>query len=215
VPNPSQLATRRREYAAAGLAETDLAPTWREQLDRWLDEAESAGVNELNAVVLATASASGQPSARTVLLKAYDDRGLVIYTNYTSRKGREAVENPHASLVLPFYDLERQVVAVGRVERATRAEAQAYFATRPRGAQISAWASEQSTVVPSRAELERRHAEVAARFEGQDVPLPDFWGGLRLVPDTVEFWQGRNDRLHDRLRFRRTDQEWVVERLSP
>jgi pyridoxamine 5'-phosphate oxidase len=147
VPNPSQLATRRREYAAGGLAESDLAPTWPEQLGRWLDEAEEAGVNELNAVVLATASAAGQPSARTVLLKAYDERGLVVYTNYTSRKGREVAENPHASLVLPFVDLERQVVVVGRVERATPAEAVAYFASRPRGAQISAWASRQSTVV--------------------------------------------------------------------
>ena len=215
MPNPSQLATRRREYAAGGLAEADLAPTWSEQLGRWLDDAESAGVNELNAVVLATASASGQPSARTVLLKAYDERGLVVYTNFTSRKGRETVENPHASLVLPFYDLERQVVVVGRLERATREEAEAYFASRPRGAQISAWASEQSSVVASRAELERRHAEVAARFDGQEVPLPAFWGGLRLVPETIEFWQGRNDRLHDRLRFRRTDDDWVVERLSP
>lgn len=215
MPNPSQLATRRREYAAGGLAETDLAPTWHEQLGTWLDEAESAGVNELNAVVLATASADGQPSARTVLLKAYDERGLVIYTNYDSRKGREAAENPKASLVVPFYDLERQIVVVGSVERATREEAAAYFATRPRGAQISAWASRQSSVVPSRADLERRHAEVAARFDGRDVPLPEFWGGLRLVPDTVEFWQGRNDRLHDRLRFRRTDRDWVVERLSP
>ena len=215
MPNPSQLATRRREYAAGGLAETDLAATWPEQLGRWLDEAESAGVNELNAVVLATASPDGQPSARTVLLKAYDERGLVIYTNYTSRKGREADANPRASLVMPFYDLERQVVVVGRVERATREEAEAYFATRPRGAQISAWASEQSRVVPSRAHLERQHAEVAARFDGEEVPLPEFWGGLRLVPETVEFWQGRNDRLHDRLRFRRTDDDWVVERLSP
>jgi pyridoxamine 5'-phosphate oxidase len=215
VPNPSQLATRRREYAAGGLAERDLAGTWTEQLDRWLDDAESAGVNELNAVVLATASAEGHPSARTVLLKAYDERGLVVFTNYTSRKGREAEENPHASLVLPFYDLERQVVVVGRIERATRDEAEAYFASRPRGAQVSAWASAQSTVVASRAELEQRHAEVAARFEGVPVPLPDFWGGLRLVPETVEFWQGRNDRLHDRLRFRRTNEDWVVERLSP
>ena len=215
MPNPAQLATRRREYAAGGLAETDLAATWPEQLGRWLDEAEEAGVNELNAVVLATASADGQPSARTVLLKAYDERGLVVFTNYTSRKGREAEENPRASLVLPFVDLERQVVVVGSIERTSREEAAAYFAARPRGAQISAWASRQSSVVASRAELEARHAEVAARFDGQDVPLPDFWGGLRLVPETVEFWQGRNDRLHDRLRFRRTPEDWVVERLSP
>ena len=215
MPGPARLAALRREYAAGGLAEADLAPTWHEQLGRWLADADAAGVNELNAVVLATASPDAQPSARTVLLKAYDERGLVVFTNYTSRKGTEALTNPRASLVLPWVDLERQVVVVGAVEQASREEAEAYFRTRPRGAQISAWASRQSTVVASRQELEARHAEVAARFEGQDVPLPDFWGGLRLAPETVEFWQGRSDRLHDRLRFRRADGDWVVERLSP
>ena len=215
MPGPARLAALRREYAAGGLAETDLAGSWPEQLERWLSDADAAGVNELNAVVLATAAADGQPSARTVLLKGYDERGLVVFTNYASRKGQEATENPRASLVLPWVDLERQVVVVGTVERTTREEAAEYFRTRPRGAQISAWASRQSEVVASRAELEARHTEVALRFEGHDVPLPDFWGGLRLVPETVEFWQGRSDRLHDRLRFRSTDGGWVVERLSP
>jgi pyridoxamine 5'-phosphate oxidase len=215
VPGPARLVTRRREYAARGLAEDDLAASWHEQLDRWLAEAEAAGVNELNAVVLATATADGRPSARTVLLKAYDERGLVVFTNYTSRKGREALGNPHASLVLPWLDLDRQVVVVGTVERVSRDESEDYFRTRPRGAQISAWASAQSSVIAARAELETRHAEVAARYDGRDVPVPDFWGGLRLVPETVEFWQGRADRLHDRLRYRSTDAGWVVERLSP
>jgi pyridoxamine 5'-phosphate oxidase len=210
-----RLAALRREYAAGGLAERDLAPTWHEQLERWLVDAEAAGVNELNAVVLATAAAGGRPSARTVLLKAYDERGLVVFSNYASRKGRELAENPQASLVLPWIDLERQVVVVGTVERTSAEESEAYFRTRPRGAQISVWASRQSEVVASREELEARHRDLDERFAGEDVPLPAWWGGLRLVPETVEFWQGRSDRLHDRLRFRRTDESWVVERLSP
>ena len=216
MPDPARLAALRREYAATGLNEADLAPTWHEQLGTWLRDAETAGVNELNAVVLATAAADGQPSARTVLLKAYDEGGLVVFSNYGSRKGREATENPRASLVLPLYDLERQVVVVGSVERVSREASAAYFRTRPRGAQLSAWSSRQSEVVGSRAELEAERAAVEARFEGQDVPLPEFWGGLRLVPATVEFWQGRSDRLHDRLRYRALpDGGWIVERLCP
>ena len=143
----TRLAALRREYAAGGLAEADLAPTWHEQLGRWLADADAAGVNELNAVVLATASAGGQPSTRTVLLKAYDPRGLVVFSSYTSRKGRELAENPRASLVLPLIDLERQIVVVGAVERTSVQESEAYFATRPRGAQISVWASRQSEVI--------------------------------------------------------------------
>ena len=215
MPDPSRLAALRREYAAGGLAAADLSPTWPEQLGRWLDDADAAGVNELNAVVLSTAAADGRPSSRTVLLKAYDERGLVVFSNYGSRKGREVAENPHASLVLPLIDLERQVVVVGTVERTSVEESEAYFRTRPRGAQISVWASRQSEVVGSRADLEARHRSIEERFEGRDVPLPEWWGGLRLVPETVEFWQGRSDRLHDRLQFRRTPTGWVVERLSP
>jgi pyridoxamine 5'-phosphate oxidase len=215
VPDPARLAALRREYAAGGLDESDLAPTWHQQLGRWLDDADAAGVNELNAVVLATASATGLPSARTVLLKGYDARGLVVFSNYGSRKGRELTENPQASIVVPYVDLERQVVAVGRVERTSVAESEAYFRTRPRGAQISVWASRQSVTVASRDELEERHRAFEKRFDGEDVPLPEWWGGLRLVPQTVEFWQGRSDRLHDRLQYRATADGWVVERLSP
>lgn len=222
--NPTRLTCRRvnsehpltglrREYARAGLTEADLAPAWLEQFAHWFDEA--SPLPEPNAVVLATATADGVPSARTVLLKAYDERGLVVFTNLTSRKGREALGNPRATLLFSWVDLERQVIAEGGVEQVSRAETENYFRARPLGAQVAAWASHQSTVVADRQSLERRQAELADRF-GEDVPVPDFWGGLRIVPTSVEFWQGRRDRLHDRLRYRRTiDGSWVVERLAP
>jgi pyridoxamine 5'-phosphate oxidase len=205
----------RVEYGGA-LEEGDLAPDWPTQFGRWLADAIAAGVPEPNAMVLATADPSGRPSARSVLLKGYDEQGLTFFTNYTSRKGREAQANPWASSVFPWYPLHRQVVVCGSVEMVDRAETEAYFAVRPRGAQIGAWASPQSAVLGSRAELERAWAEVDARFpKDQPVPAPPHWGGFRLVPQTVEFWQGRPSRLHDRLRFRRDDGGWVVERLAP
>jgi pyridoxamine 5'-phosphate oxidase len=213
VSAPRTLADLRREYGRAGLSEDDLAATWLAQFARWFDEA--AALTEPNAVVLATASPDGAPSARTVLLKAYDERGLVVFTNLTSRKAREARTNPRATLLFPWVELERQVVVEGAVEQVSREQTAAYFRSRPRGSQIGAWVSHQSSVLPDRETLERRRAELEERFVGREVPIPDFWGGLRVVPGVVEFWQGRPSRLHDRLRYRLQDGRWVVERLAP
>lgn len=203
-----------RSGIARGLAETDLPPDWVTQFSRWFAEAVAAGLPEPNAMVLATADGSGRPSARTVLLKGYDERGFVFFTNYASRKGAELAANPYASVVFPWHPMQRQVVACGAVSRVDRAETEAYFATRPRGSRLGAWASPQSTVIPDRTALDTALASAAQRFP-DDVPAPPHWGGLRLAPQTVEFWQGRGDRMHDRLRYRSTDSGWIVERLAP
>lgn len=209
---PSDLASQRRHYADEGLSESDLAPTWLEQFERWY--ADAADLREPNAMVLSTATPEGVPSARTVLLKGVDERGFVLFTNHTSRKGRELAANPRAALVFPWVELERQVLVSGTVEQVSAAETEEYFRSRPRGSQIGAWASRQSTVV-TRQELEARQAALEERFAGGEVPVPGFWGGWRVVPLSVEFWQGRPSRLHDRLRYRLADGAWVVERLSP
>ncbi|MCW2499504.1 MAG: pyridoxamine 5-phosphate oxidase [Frankiales bacterium] len=207
------LPSLRREYAREGLAEADLAPTWHGQFARWFEDA--SVLREPNAMVLATATPDGAPSARTVLLKGVDPTGFVFYTNHGSRKGAELAANPRASLVFPWTDLERQVLVTGTVERVGDPETEAYFRTRPRGSQLGAWASRQSAVLADRDELEARHAAVEERFAGDEVPVPPFWGGLRVVPTAVEFWQGRPSRLHDRLRYRLSHGGWLVERLSP
>jgi pyridoxamine 5'-phosphate oxidase len=207
----TDLAALRQEYSRAGLSEGTLAPTWHEQLDRWLTDA--APVREFNAMVVSTVSELGRPSSRNVLLKGMDARGLVFFTNLRSRKAGEALQQPWVALCLPWVDLERQVLVEGTVTEVSRAESEAYWATRPRGSQLGAWASRQSTVV-TREELVARMAAVEERFPS-DVPLPEFCGGLRVAPVSVEFWQGRPSRLHDRLRYRLSGEEWVVERLSP
>ncbi|HEY8729383.1 MAG TPA: pyridoxamine 5'-phosphate oxidase [Acidothermaceae bacterium] len=213
---------RLREYHyAVGLDESDLAADPITQFDAWLRELTDLEVPEPNAMVLSTVDAEGQPSSRHVLLKGVDDGGFVFFTNYGSRKGRELAANPRASLCFPWFCIGRQVIVAGVVTKVTDAETEEYFASRARASQLGAWASEhQSAVVADRAALDVAYAEVAARYGGLDpVPTPPFWGGFRVTPSTIEFWQGRNARLHDRLRYRRPDDDaggkWIVERLSP
>ena len=212
----ARLAALRRSYERATLHESDLADDPTAQFHRWFDDAVEAGLAEPNAMVLATADSQGVPSARTVLLKVLDDRGFVFFTSRESRKGSEMLANPVASLVFPWFEVDRQIVVCGHVEEVDRALSQQYFASRPHDSRIGALASRQSTVLPDRAALDRRFAELREQHPpGTPVPLPDSWGGFRVVPTTVEFWQGRAARLHDRLRYRRDGGRWLLERLSP
>ena len=208
------LAGLRRSYVTSGLSVEEMADGPAEQFARWFDDAMAAGIAEPNAMVLATASAAGEPSARTVLLKGHDSDGFRFFTNHMSRKGRDVAENPRASLVFPWHAMQRQVVVAGEVELLPEAESAAYFRSRPYGSRLGAWASRQSSVIDSREELDRRYAELEGRWPSE-VPVPDFWGGYLVRPKSVEFWQGRQDRLHDRLRYRHAGQSWILERLSP
>jgi pyridoxamine 5'-phosphate oxidase len=208
----------RRDYRVQPLCEADLAATWVEQFDRWFADAVAAELPEPNAVVLATADADGAQDARTVLLKGYDATGFVFVTSYASTKGAQLAVNPRAALVAPWHALHRQVRVAGRVERVGDAASDALWDPRPRGAQLAAIASVQSTVVASRAELEDRVRLLDEETGEGLLPRPPVWGGYRVVPERIEFWQGGQDRLHDRLRFRRDDEEgggWIVERLAP
>jgi pyridoxamine 5'-phosphate oxidase len=233
------IADLRREYNLAGLRRRDLDPDAITQFKRWFDQATGARASgrirkfiiriyktlmmikateqlDLNAMTLATADREGRPSARVVLLKGLDARGFVFYTNYSSRKGHELETNPEAALVFYWPEQERQVCVAGRVSRVPIEESQAYFKSRPRGSQIGAWASDQSTTVKDRAELEQKWDQVEKRFPGPDVPCPPHWGGYVLTPIRMEFWQGRPNRLHDRFRYTlQADKSWLIERLSP
>ncbi|MGO8948289.1 MAG: pyridoxamine 5'-phosphate oxidase [Ktedonobacterales bacterium] len=206
----------RRDYARNGLSESDLHADPIEQFRRWFEEACAAGIREPNAMTLATATRDGRPSARMVLLKGFDSRGFTFYTNYESRKGSELLENPWAALILFWVDLERQIRIEGAVEVVTPAESDTYFSSRPLESQLGSWASRQSQFLPDRAALERRVEELRQRYLSLEVPRPPYWGGFRVVPQSIEFWQGRPSRLHDRLRYRQSEPEvWTIERLSP
>ena len=216
VPKIMSLADLRKDYSLSGLLEKDLARDPFRQFDKWFQEAQAAKVVEPNAMTLATATRDGRPSARTVLLKGVDGRGFVFYTNYESRKGRELTENPRATLLLPWLALERQITIEGAVAKISREESAAYFHSRPRASQLGAWVSQQSSIITGRAALEDAMKVLEKKHAGVEVPLPPAWGGYRLVPEIVEFWQGRRSRLHDRLRYRReTSGDWTVERLAP
>jgi len=206
----------RREYEREGLSEGDLAADPVEQFQLWLDQAMAAAPQEFTAMTLATADRAGRPSARIVLLKGFDQRGFVFFTNYESDKARELAENPRAALVFYWAVLDRQVRIEGTVEKTSREESAAYFESRPRGSRLGAWASPQSRPIDGRQEIERLLEEAAGRFAEGNVPLPDFWGGFRVRHEAVEFWQGRRNRLHDRLRYARLPEGgWRIERLAP
>jgi pyridoxamine 5'-phosphate oxidase len=210
------LASMRKTYAQVGLSEAAAARDPLEQFARWLSDAIVAGLPEPNAMVLATASPEGVPNARTVLLKGVDERGFSFFTNRASPKGQELAANPRAALVFPWHALARQVRVTGPVSELGREEVAAYFSTRPRGSRLGAWASPQSQVMQGRDQLDQQWAQAADRFpEGVEVPPPEVWGGYRVAPETVEFWVGRESRLHDRLRYRRSGDGWLLERLAP
>ena len=205
----------RREYEREGLTREQLPPSPLSLYEAWIAEALKADIREATAATLATVDDDGHPSARTVLIKDIDPAGITFYTNYHSRKGRQLAGNPRAALLSYWANLERQIEAEGPVERLSDEQSEEYFATRPRGAQLAAWASDQSAVIASREVLEQRFREAEARYDGVDVPKPPHWGGFRLVPHFVHVWQGRPNRLHDRFRYSRSPEGWQIERLAP
>ncbi|MEX0929635.1 MAG: pyridoxamine 5'-phosphate oxidase [Balneolales bacterium] len=215
-PDMNQIAQLRRDYRSGGLVEKDLRDHPLDQFGLWFDQALRSGILEPNAMTLATADQSGRPSARMVLLKGYDKEGFSFFSNYTSRKGRELAENPRASLVFFWGELERQVRIEGETEKLSQTISEEYFHSRPFESQIGAWASSQGSVLKGRDELEKAHEIIASRFKGKQVPMPGYWGGYLLRPSRIEFWQGRPSRLHDRLVYRKAEEDqWVTERLAP
>ena len=214
-PVSISLADLRAEYAQAGLNARNLDRDPLRQFQQWFEEALKAGLREPNAMVLATVNAVGQPSTRIVLLKGIDERGFTFFTNYQSRKALDLESNQRAALNFPWLDLERQVNVLGSVSKIDRQESEAYFRTRPRGNRLGAWASQQSEVIAERSVLEKRMAELESKYPSDDIPMPEHWGGYRLNPAEIEFWQGRPNRLHDRFRYSRQSEGWKLVRLSP
>jgi pyridoxamine 5'-phosphate oxidase len=212
---PVSIADLRREYALARLDERDVSRDPIAGFARWFAEAQAAEVEEPNAMVLATATSSGTPSARVVLLKGFDERGFVFFTDYRSRKAAELEANPRAALVLHWSELERQVRITGGVTRTSTEESETYYRSRPLGSRLGAWVSHQSQAIPSREVLEAGLSDAERRFADGDVPLPPYWGGYRVNPEAIEFWQGRQNRLHDRIRYVREGDGWKIERLAP
>ena len=216
MTTPLDIAALRHDYVAHGLRRADLDPDPIKQFAIWFGEAAAAQIRDVNAMTLATATGDGAPSARIVLLKAISDRGFVFFTNYLSEKGRQLDANPRAALCLFWVQLERQIRIEGSVEKTSREESEEYFRSRPLGSRLGAWTSRQSEVIANRDALERQLAEVTTHYEGADVPLPTHWGGYRVKPSLIEFWQGRTNRLHDRFRYTREGEgSWRIERLSP
>lgn len=210
-----KISDMRRDYESSGLRRSDLNADPLVQFETWFEEARAAGVEDVNALSLASVGADGQPGLRTVLLKDVSDGGFVFYTNYESSKGQSLQARPQATMLFHWLELNRQVIVEGSVVKVSEAESTAYFSSRPRGSQLSAWASQQSAEIASRDTLEQQLAEVSARFGDGPIPLPPFWGGFRLMPRRIEFWQGRPNRLHDRLAYQLTEGRWQISRLQP
>lgn len=210
-----ELASLRKEYTKASLDLDTTADSPFDQFRKWFEEAQKSEVTEPNAMVLSTCSSVSGPTQRTVLLKAFDQQGFVFYTNYKSRKAQQIAENPKVSILFPWYQLERQVTVTGSAEKVSTAESLKYFLSRPLGSQLGAWVSHQSQVITSRSILEMKLHEIKEKFKDGKVPLPDFWGGYRIVPESIEFWQGRPSRLHDRIMYTWEDENWSKKRLSP
>ena len=205
----------RKNYCKYGLSRSDLEQTPLKQFDKWFVQAKEAGVNEPNAMSISTVSAEGFPSSRTVLLKIYDEQGFVFFTNYTSQKSQEIDNNSNVALLFPWLDLERQIRISGQAEKISKKESFAYFTSRPRGSQLGAWISPQSKIIESRNFLQMKLAQIKSKFSNGEIPLPDAWGGYRIVPHRFEFWQGRSNRLHDRFVYEKNDDSWIIYRLAP
>ena len=213
--NNNDISKIRRSYSLKELSENLVSPDPIVQFSTWMDEAILSNLLEPNAMILATANKIGVPSARTVLLKGFDEKGFVFFTNYESAKAKELEENSFASLLFLWLELERQVRITGKAEKVSREESEKYFLTRPRESQLGAWASKQSEVILNRKILENQFEEMKKRFENKEIPLPPFWGGYKVIPERIEFWQGRESRLHDRICYTLAEGKWKIERLSP